>query len=381
MDELRAGLKEIQAALDDLPAFLQCLTEVAALPETLATALCTLPLAPDQIEAAVADHSLATAYREVRQLASFTGTIRNRHVNRLEQIYGQWLASNAGELRQSVKQRFLCNVRLAGLPAAQLREEEKERKKQYSRGRRDLEHEFGKSMRFKSIRDLVSGDSGEVIKDLKPVWLMSPLSVSDTLPMDSNYFDVVIFDEASQITLEEAVPSVFRACQAIVVGDEMQLPPTDFFSARQTTEEEEELLIEEGGELIRYDLASNSFLNHAAKNLPSTMLGWHYRSRSESLISFSNWAFYDGRLLTVPEEGLPSPDRKPLIVSETDDAEQGAAELLDRSISFHRMQHGVYDKRRNRAEADYIAQLVRELLRRECGREHRYRCLFRGPAG
>ena len=289
-------------------------------------------------------------------------------MNRLEQIYGRWLASNAGELRQSVRQRFLYNVRLAGRPAAQLSEEEKDRKKQYSRGRRELEHEFGKSMRFKSIRDLVSGDSGEVIKDLKPVWLMSPLSVSDTLPMDSTYFDVVIFDEASQITLEEAVPSVFRACQAIVVGDEMQLPPTDFFSARQTTEEEEELLIEEGGEVIQYDLASNSFLNHAAKNLPSTMLGWHYRSRSESLISFSNWAFYDGRLLTVPEERLPSPDRKPLIVFKADDAEWGARELLDRSISFHRMQHGVYDRRRNRAEADYIAQLVGELLRRQCGK-------------
>ena len=81
----------------------------------------------------------------------------------------------------------------------------------YSRGRRELEHEFGKSMRYRSIRDMVSGDSGAVIKDLKPVWLMSPLSVSDALPMDAAYFDVVIFDEASQITLEEAVPSVFRA--------------------------------------------------------------------------------------------------------------------------------------------------------------------------
>jgi superfamily I DNA and/or RNA helicase len=231
-----------------------------------------------------------------------------------------------------------------------------------------LEHEFGKSMRYKSIRDLVSGESGAVIKDLKPVWLMSPLSVSDTLPMDAAYFDVVIFDEASQITLEEAVPSVFRAPQAIVVGDEMQLPPTDFFSARQTSDEEQELLIEEGGEVIQYDLASNSFLNHAAKNLPSTMLGWHYRSRNESLISFSNWAFYDGRLLTVPEERLPAPDRRQILIAQPSEAQWGAEEILGRSISYHRMQHGVYDKRRNRAEADYIAQLVRELLRRQSGR-------------
>jgi predicted DNA-binding WGR domain protein/DNA polymerase III delta prime subunit len=368
LDQLRAELKRVQAALGDLPAFLQCLSEIAALPPALGTALCMLPLKPSQIEAATADRSLADAYRQERQLASFTGNVRDRHAGRLERLYGQWLAGNAAELHSRVKQRFLGNVCLAGLPAAQLRDEEKELKKRYSRGRRDLEHEFGKSMRYKSIRDLVSGDSGEVIKDLKPVWLMSPLSVSDTLPMDAAYFDVVIFDEASQITLEEAVPSVFRAPQAIVVGDEMQLPPTDFFSARQTSDDDDELLVEEAGEVIQYDLASNSFLNHAAKNLPSTMLGWHYRSRSESLVSFSNWAFYDGRLLTVPEERLPAPGRKPILIAEPSEAAWGAEELLERSISFHRMQSGIYDKRRNRAEADYIAQLVRELLRRQCGR-------------
>ena len=75
---------------------------------------------------------------------------------------------------------------------------------------------------------------------------------------------MVIFDEASQITLEEAIPSLFRASQAIVVGDEMQLPPTDFFSAKRS-QEEDELWIEEDGELVQYDLESNSFLNHASK--------------------------------------------------------------------------------------------------------------------
>ena len=145
------------------------------------------------------------------------------------------------------------------LSAAQLRDDEKELKKHYSRGRRELEHEFGKSMRYKSIRDLVSGDSGDVIKDLKPVWLMSPLSVSDTLPMHADYFDVVIFDEASQITLEEAVPSVFRAPQSIVVGDEMQLPPTDFFSTRQMSEDGEEVTFEEAGEVVRIRSGQQQF--------------------------------------------------------------------------------------------------------------------------
>ena len=211
LDQLRSELKQAEAALGDLPAFLQCLSEIAALPPALGNALSMLPLTPTQIEAATADRGLADAYRQDRQLANFSGSVRNRHAARLERLYSQWLASNADELRSRVGQRFLDNVRLSVLSAAQLGEDDKELKKRYSRGRRNLEHEFGKSMRYKSIRDLVSGDSGEVIKDLKPVWLMSPLSVCDTLPMDAAYFDVVIFDEASQITLEEAVPSIFRA--------------------------------------------------------------------------------------------------------------------------------------------------------------------------
>ena len=105
-----------------------------------------LPLRPTQIEAATADRSLADACRQERQLANFNGGVRDRQASRLERLYGQWLASNAGELRARVERRFLDNVRIAGLPAAQLRDEEKELEKRYSRGRRDLEHEFGKLM-------------------------------------------------------------------------------------------------------------------------------------------------------------------------------------------------------------------------------------------
>jgi superfamily I DNA and/or RNA helicase len=90
-------------------------------------------------------------------------------------------------------------------------------------------------MRYKAIRELASGDTGRVVRDMKPIWLMSPLSVSDTLPLAADLFDVVIFDEASQIPVEEAVPALYRAPQIIVVGDEMQLPPTSFFSSAATT--------------------------------------------------------------------------------------------------------------------------------------------------
>ena len=126
LDQLRAELKQVPAALGDLPAFLQCLSEIATLPPALGTALCTLPLQPSQIEAATADRSLADAYRMDRQLANFTVGVRDRQAGRLERLYGQWLTSNAGELRTRVKRRFLDNVRIANLPAAQLGDGEKE---------------------------------------------------------------------------------------------------------------------------------------------------------------------------------------------------------------------------------------------------------------
>jgi len=97
------------------------------------------------------------------------------------------------------------------------------------------------------------------------------------------------------------------------------------------------------------------------------MLGWHYRSRSESLISFSNWAFYEGSLLTVPEESLPGPNQQSLVAVKAEDAAGNAAELVARPVSFHSIQHGIYQGRRNRAEAEYIAHLVRKLLADHAG--------------
>jgi len=365
-DQLQQRLQDVAAALDDLPDYLRSMEQMAGLPAELQSTLRRTPLTHSALEAAVADTALQETYRQNRNLQRFNGAARLRHVERIESLYDDWLNANADEIRRRLRERFLDHVRLANLPASQLDAEQKETRKRYNRGRREVEHEFGKSMRYKAIRELVSGDSGEVIKDLKPVWLMSPLSVSDTLPMDTQHFDVVIFDEASQVTLEEAVPSIFRAAQAIVVGDEMQLPPTDFFSAKRSGDDDD-MLIDEQGELVRYDLTSNSFLNHAAKNLPSTMLGWHYRSRSESLISFSNWTFYDGRLLTVPDQRLLPAGCGPIEAARAEDGQAGAAALRQRPVSFHFMQHGVYEKRRNRAEADYIAHLVRELLAQGSG--------------
>jgi len=356
------GLRDQGGILLEL---LPVLTELVDLPPQLARSLRHVPLPLAHFESAMARKSLNHVYRQDRALRRFEGRILYQRIGQLENLHRELLRQNALCIRAGVRKKFLEHVRISSLPAAQLTPEQKLFKKNYSAGRRDLEHEFGKTMRYKSIRDLAAGDTGQVIQDLKPIWLMSPLSISDTLPLDPNLFDLVIFDEASQIPVEDAIPAVFRSNQVIVVGDEMQLPPTSFFAASRP--DEESVIVEEEGERIEVDLDSDSFLTQSALNLPSTLLAWHYRSRYESLISFSNAAFYSGNLFTIPDRQLSASQLAELRVTS---AEQGAANvdaLLARSISFHFHETAIYEQRRNAAEAAYIAQLVRALLQRDTG--------------
>ncbi len=367
LDQVAELLRDLREVLEDLPDLLPLLRAVQAADPAVRTALRTLPGPWEGMESAVADEALRRIEREAPQLARFDGVQLATAARRIARHQQSLLGLNAQVVQATLHRLFAANVRQASLSASQLDAAGKEFKKRYSTGRRELEHEFGKSMRHRSIRDLSDDETGLVINDLKPIWLMSPLSVSDTLPLSPDLFDVVIFDEASQIPTEEAVPALSRARQIVVVGDEMQLPPTSFFSA--SGEGEEEVVVEEEGEKIAINMDSDSLLNQAARNLPATLLAWHYRSRHESLISFSNAAFYDGRLVTIPDRRIePGEDAMPVFSSTDDDAGRvGADTLLSRAVSFHRLDDGVYVSRRNQPEARYIAQMVREMLRRETG--------------
>jgi ABC-type iron transport system FetAB ATPase subunit len=358
-------LADVREALPSLPELLPHLSRLATdASDELWWALGHFDRTPDGIEAIVLQAAIRDAYRSDRSLMRMTGPILAEHAARvaeaeqgLRELHARWLAAK-------VHMAFRQNIARSEIPAAQLSSEQREWKKQYTRGRRELEHEFAKVMRYRSIRELATGESGLVIRDLKPVWLMSPLSVSDTLPLENDSFDVVIYDEASQIPSEEAMPALYRAPQAIVVGDRQQLPPTDFFSTRMETDSDEESPADE--EDVGFELDADSFLTQAAGTLPSTMLSWHYRSRSEALISFSNAAFYQGHLLTIPDSAIAA--RRPAIeVRSPDDGFANADRILDRPVSFHRLGDAPYVERRNPAEATYIAQLLRGLLAKGAG--------------
>jgi hypothetical protein len=154
--------------------------------------------------------------------------------------------------------------------------------------------------RHKPIRRLLT-EAGDVAKRLKPCFMMSPLSVSSFLPAGIG-FDVVVFDEASQVRPCDAINCIYRADRLIVAGDDKQLPPSSFFDVRVQDGESVE---DDETEVQEYD----SILDQCkGSGLPSLSLQWHYRSQHESLIAFSNASFYDRNLLTFPGALAQAPD-------------------------------------------------------------------------
>jgi very-short-patch-repair endonuclease len=163
-----------------------------------------------------------------------------------------------------------------------------------------VQHQAGLKTRHQPVKDLVTNTS-DVLLALKPCWAMSPLVVSQLLP-SKPYFDVVVFDEASQITPADAVSSILRGRQLVVAGDERQLPPTAFFmsEAPEVEDDEEEA---ELAPLVAGTRGFESILDALGSLLPFRMLQWHYRSRDERLIAFSNAHIYDRMLTTFPGVG------------------------------------------------------------------------------
>lgn len=153
-----------------------------------------------------------------------------------------------------------------------------------------LQRETQKKRRHMSLRRLFSEIPG-VLQRLKPCIMMSPLSVSTFLQSDELRFDLVIFDEASQVFPWDAIGAIYRGSQLIVAGDEKQLPPTNFFNRGDIDSEEDD-----------DDISDFESILSLCKsiNMPNKRLRWHYRSRREPLIAFSNRHFYSGDLVTFP---------------------------------------------------------------------------------
>lgn len=201
-----------------------------------------------------------------------------------------------------------------------------------------LQHEFGKRRKIMSIRKLFK-KIPNLLPSLKPCLMMSPLSVSLFLEAETYQFDIVIFDEASQVCTENAIGAISRGKQVIIAGDSKQLPPTNFFGAS---------LSESDYDIDDDDLddgyAYESILDEA-KMLPERTLSWHYRSKHEHLIAFSNAKIYKNNLITFPSN---------------------FDKVRDNGVEYEYVKEGFYDrggKKGNVIEAKRVAEIVFEHFR------------------
>lgn len=190
---------------------------------------------------------------------------------------------NALKSLQLKQQRLVQTVEeLLRTPASKLKEDRKIEKKKFRAIKKTMVHEMAKKQRHMPIKQFTA-ETWDYLSDIHPLWIMNPLSVSERLDCIENMFDVVIFDESSQIPLEDAIPAIQRAKQVIVVGDDKQMPPGSFFS--NYTE-------------------GLTLLDKADVSYPNIMLKWHYRSEHPALIEFSNKHFYENELLTIPPASI-----------------------------------------------------------------------------
>lgn len=190
-----------------------------------------------------------------------------------------------------------------------------------------LRREAQKSKQHKPLRNLFD-EAADLLTTLKPCFMMSPLSVAQYLKRNSIEFDTVIFDEASQIMLHDAISSIIRGDQVIIAGDSKQLPPTSFFQADI-----------DAADNVQQDL--ESILDEAATFLPEKRLLWHYRSRTNELIEFSNAKYYNGALRTFPDNNVGP----------------------EMGVDFVYVEDGLYDRggsSTNEPEARKVVELVKE---------------------
>jgi nitrogen regulatory protein PII-like uncharacterized protein len=191
---------------------------------------------------------------------------------------------------------------------------------------RELLHQTTKRKKIWPVRKLMQEFHEELFR-LIPCWMASPETVSALFPPEE-YFDLVIFDEASQCFTEKGLPSVYRGKQCVIAGDSKQLRPGDLYRVRW--EEEEESLEEE----------AESLLELAGHYLPQALLNYHYRSSKRELIEFSNHHFYQDKLELIPEYGMTS-----------------------QALFYHKVP-GTWHKQQNREEAEKVVSTLKALMKR-----------------
>ena len=185
-----------------------------------------------------------------------------------------------------------------------------------------------------SVSTFVSRYGYELFRGIK-VWLMTPEVVSEIVPLEPGLFDLVVFDEASQMFVEKGIPSILRAKKVIIAGDSKQLRPNKTFMGRMEIDEDDE----EFGDNAA--LEEESLLDLARARYKDVLLNFHYRSKYEELIAFSNYAFYRGRLYVSPNRTVPSTP----------------------PIQVHKVEDALWSNQSNLKEAEKVIDLLKTFFR------------------
>ena len=235
------------------------------------------------VEGNFADSLLNILFVENHELATFVGELHENRIREFKDLDKKILTLN----RKRIYHKLNSNIpKIFGgteNPQAKI-----------------LAGEFTRKSGHMPVRKLLE-KAGGMIKQIKPCFMMSPLSIAQYLDPTNEelQFDVVIFDEASQVKPEDALGAFMRGKTAVVMGDTQQLPPTSFFDQMSDAESDEE-------EATSLDM--ESILHLCKLSFPVKMLKWHYRSRHESLITVSNREFYDDDLLVYPSPSHSDPE-------------------------------------------------------------------------
>ena len=208
------------------------------------------------------------------------------------------------------------------------------------RNYKDFKYQAGKKKMLYPIRKYIELYD-KLLLEVFPCFLLSPETVSEILPLKKGMFDIVIFDEASQMYIESAIPSIYRANKVIVAGDDKQLKPSSTFSSRYVEDFEDDECEEDREKIAA--LEEESLLDLAKINFDSVHLMYHYRSQSEELINFSNYAFYDGMLKIAPNVNK--------------DSEYGAP------IERIKIDNGLWENNENLEEAKRVVELIAKLFK------------------
>lgn len=275
------------------------------------------------LEVNIADALLRLAFNEHPALAEFIGDLHERKICRFQDLDQQMLEMNRARLQTKLFQNR-PPVASGASPSSEAG---------------ILLGEFSKQRRHMPIRKLLF-HAGRLIQRIKPCFMMSPLSIAQFLDPRSIGFDVVIFDEASQVKPADALGALLRAKQASVMGDTKQLPPTSFFDHMAAAEDTD-------FESVDNSVADvESILHLCKRSFPSRMLRWHYRSNHETLVAISNQEFYDNELLIYPSSCHETPEL---------------------GLKFNLVPDSVYDRGRssvNRKEAQAVATAAVEHYRK-----------------